>query len=83
MEENSHELNSTSTTQKMGLRGSSPIPTIHNKMVWRKNRYIMEDVKAMIYDQDIPMYLWEEAARKTVYVHNRISHNVLGNKTPK
>ena len=77
MEENSHEVNSTSIAQKMGLRGSSPFPTIHNKMVWMKNRYIMEDVKAMIYDQGIPMYLWEEAARKTIYVHN-----ALGNKTP-
>ena len=43
----------------------------------------METVKAMIHDQNIPMYLWAEAARKTVYVHNRISHSALGNKTPK
>ena len=27
------------------------------------------------------MYLWAKAARTTVYVHNRISHSVLGNKT--
>ena len=37
----------------------------------------------MIHDQDIPMYLWEEAARTIVYVHNRISHSVLGDQTPK
>ena len=36
----------------------------------------------MIHDQDLPMYLWAEAARTTVYVHNRISHSTLGNKTP-
>ena len=27
-------------------------------------------------------YLWEETTRTTIYVHNRISHSTLGNKTP-
>ena len=35
----------------------------------------------MIYDQDLPMHLWVEAARTVVYVHNRISYNALGFKT--
>ena len=48
----------------------------------RKNRTIMEAVKKMIYDQDLPMHLWEEAAKTVVYVHNRISHSALGFKTP-
>ena len=48
----------------------------------RKNRSIMEAVKAIIDDQYIPMYMWEEATRTTIYVHNRISHSTLGNKTP-
>ena len=41
----------------------------------------MEAVKDMIHDQGLPMYLWAEAARTEVYVHNRISHSTLGNKT--
>ena len=41
----------------------------------------MEAVKIMIYDQDLPMHLWAEVARTVVYVHNRISHSVLGFKT--
>ena len=49
----------------------------------RKNRSIMEAVKSMIHDQDLPMYLWEEATRTAVYVQNKISHSALGNKTPK
>ena len=52
-------------------------------MAERNNRSIMEVVKAMIHDQDLPMYLWAEAAKRAVYVHNRISHSALGNKTPK
>ena len=35
-----------------------------------------------IYDQDLPMHLWEEATITTVYVQNRISHSALGFKTP-
>jgi hypothetical protein len=43
----------------------------------------MEAVKTMIYDQDLLMHLWVEAARTTVYVQNRLSHSALGFKTPK
>ena len=42
----------------------------------------MEAVKTMIYDQDLPMHLWEEVARTAIYVHNRISHSALGFKNP-
>ena len=42
----------------------------------------MEAVKAMIHDQDLPMHLWEEAARIVVYVQNRSPHKVFGNKAP-
>ena len=42
----------------------------------------MEAVKTMIYDQDLPMHLWAEAARIAFYVQNRISHSALGFKTP-
>ena len=43
---------------------------------------IMEAVKTMIHDQYLPMHLWVEATRTIVYVHNRLSHNALGFKTP-
>jgi hypothetical protein len=42
----------------------------------------MEVVKTIIHDQDIPMHLWEEATRSTLYVHNILSHSALGFKTP-
>ena len=53
-----------------------------NGVVEIKNRTIMEEVNTMIHDQDLPMHLWDEATRKTVYVQNRLSHNALGFKTP-
>jgi len=36
----------------------------------------------MIHCQDIPMHLWEEAARTAVYLQDRLSHSALGFKTP-
>jgi hypothetical protein len=42
---------------------------------------IMEAVKTMIHDQDIPMCLWEKAAMAVVYVQKRLSHSALGLKT--
>ena len=35
----------------------------------------------MLYDQDMPKFLWAEACNTVVYVHNRIPHNTLGNIT--
>ena len=36
----------------------------------------------MIHGQDLPMHLWAEAARSTVYIQNRTPHKILDNKTP-
>ena len=67
-----------------GITRELTIPYIpqQNGVAETKNRYIMEVLKAMIHDQDLPMYLWEEVAKTSVYVQNIISHGTLGNKTP-
>ena len=68
----------------MGIKRELTTPYNHqqNGVVERKNRTIMEAVKTMIHDQDLPMHLWDEATRKTIYVRNRLSHSALGFKTP-
>ena len=43
----------------------------------------MEAAKAMLHDQELPMHLWAEAARTTVYVQNHTPHGVLKNNNPK
>ena len=42
----------------------------------------MEATRAMLHDQDLPMYLWAEVAKIAVYVQNHTPHRVLENKTP-
>ena len=41
----------------------------------------MESARAMLHDQDLPMHIWVEDVRTTVYVQNRTPHRVLENKT--
>jgi hypothetical protein len=53
-------------------------------MAERKNQTIMEVVKAMIHDQDLPMCRTDvpkSSEGHDVYVQNRCPHRVLGNKT--
>ena len=69
---------------EVGIRRElfTPYNPQQNGVAKRKNRTIMEAVKAMIHDQDLPMHLWAEAAKTPVYMQNISPHRVLGNKTP-
>jgi hypothetical protein len=60
---------------------TTPYNPQQNGVVERNNRTIMEVVNTMIQDQYLPMHLWEEATRTTIYVQNRLSHSALGFKT--
>jgi hypothetical protein len=48
----------------------------------RKNITIIEEAKAMIHDQSLPMIMWEEACMTTIYVQNRSPRQILKNITP-
>ena len=69
--------------KEAGMKRELTIPynPQQNGVAERKNRSIMEVVRVMIRDQDLLMHLWVEAARNTIYVHNRISHSSIGSKT--
>ena len=59
---------------------STPYNPQQNGIAKRKNRTIMEAARAMLHDQDLPMHLWAEAARTTLYVQNHTPHRVLEKK---
>jgi len=43
----------------------------------------MEVSKAMLHDQELPMFLWGEATNVVVYVQSRHPHQILDQNTPK
>ena len=51
-------------------------------MAKRKNRTIVEAARAMLYDQDMPKFLWAKACNTIVYVQNKTPHRALGKITP-
>jgi hypothetical protein len=53
-----------------------------NGVTERKHRAIVGATKAMLYDQDLPGFLWAEACNTAVYIQNRSPHRVLRRKTP-
>ena len=36
----------------------------------------------MLFDQGLPLFLWDEVYRTMVYIQNRCRHTALGRKTP-
>ena len=55
---------------KEGIKRESIVPynPQHNEVVERKNRAIVEAARAMMYDQNIPNFFWEEACFTLVYI---------------
>ena len=49
-----------------------------NGVAEHKNKFIVGVARAMLYDQDLPNFLWAEACCITIYIQNRCSHKVLG-----
>jgi hypothetical protein len=53
-----------------------------NGVAERKNMTVVRATWAMTHDQGLPLFLWAEASRIVVYIHNRSPHTVVGNLTP-
>jgi len=61
---------------------TTPHTPEQNGVAGRKNHTIVEDVRAMLHDQRLLKFLWDETTKTVVYVQNRCPHQALGSKTP-
>jgi transposase InsO family protein len=52
-----------------------------NGVAERRNRTLMDMVRSMISNSQLPLFLWSEALKTTVYVLNRVSSKAIP-KTP-
>ena len=62
---------------------TTPYNPEHNGVAEKKNRTIVEATRAMLYDQDMPKFLWAKACTTTVDIQNRTPHTALGKITQK
>eukprot|EP00253_Pinus_taeda_P007593 PITA_07593 len=70
--------------KEVGIRKETTIPynTEQNGFVEKKNKAIMEAVKALLHDKKLAKLLRGEAVNTAFYVENRSPHGALNNKTP-
>lgn len=60
---------------------TTPYNPEQNGVAERKNRTIVGAEKAMLYDQSLAKFLWEEACSTDVYIRNKTPYKALGKKT--
>jgi len=53
-----------------------------NGLAKRKNRQIMEMVRASLFGMNIPRFYWGEVVKSVVYIMNRVPSQVLEFQTP-
>jgi reverse transcriptase-like protein len=77
-EEFSVHLKKAGTVRKLTVHDTPE----HNGVAERLNRTLMEKVRAMLHDSDLPKFLWAEATAHAVYLKNRTWTRTIGDTTP-
>ena len=58
-------------------------PILCSKMDWRrKNRQLLEVVRASLFSMNMPRFYWGEAVKSAAYLINRTPSRVIGFQTP-
>jgi IS30 family transposase len=78
----SNEFNDFCVREGIKREVTVPYNPQQNGVAERKNKAIVGVARAMLHDQGLPLFLWDEACNTTVYLQNQSPHRVLGDKTP-
>jgi len=54
----------------------------HKMVAERKNRHLLEVTRSLMFQMNVPKYLWSEAVLTAAYLINRMPSRVLGMKSP-
>ena len=60
----------------------APYTPQQNDISERRNRFIMEMTRCMLYEKDLPKLFWGKAANTVVCLQNRISTKAVKDLTP-
>nr|KYP70533.1 Retrovirus-related Pol polyprotein from transposon TNT 1-94 [Cajanus cajan] len=61
---------------------TAPYTPQQNGVSERRNRYILEMTRCMLYEKNLPKEFWAEAASTTTFLHNRLPTKALNDQTP-
>ena len=61
---------------------TTPYTPQQNGVSERRNRYILEMTRCMLYEKNLPKKFWAEAASTYVFLQNRLPTKALMNQTP-
>jgi len=61
---------------------TTPYTPEHNGVSERRNRCIIEMVRCMLHEKNLPKMFWAEAANTAVFLQNRLPTKLLEEKTP-
>jgi hypothetical protein len=53
-----------------------------NGVAERKNRHLLEVARSLMFQMNVPKYLWSEAVMTATYLINRMPSRILGMKSP-
>ena len=53
-----------------------------NGVAERKNRHLLEVARSLMFQMNVPKYLWSEAVMTAIYLINRMPSRILGMKSP-
>jgi hypothetical protein len=53
-----------------------------NVVAERKNRHLLEVARSLMFQMNVPKYLWSEAVLTTMYLINCMPSRILGMKSP-
>ena len=53
-----------------------------NGVAERKNRHLLEVSRSLMFQMNVPKYLWSEAVLTTTYLINRMPSRILGMESP-
>ena len=72
-------MSSRTSALSMAFANNLPFLTTPSRMGLLRGRTkaIVEAARAMLHDQGLPLFLWTEACRTTVYRQNRSPHKAV------
>ncbi|CAL9012563.1 unnamed protein product [Prunus brigantina] len=77
-----HDLNQFLQDYGIIRQRSCPYTPQHNGVAERKNRHLLEVIRASLFGANMPRSFWGEAIISTAYLINRIPSSILNFQTP-